>query len=554
MSRARSEVGGRASWRAARTAVVGALLLPAVAAGVAVVDAAPARASSGTLVAYIALEAEGAVVELNLATGKVVSTVTGIGTPVYIAVTPNGSTAYVTDIDEGEVTPINLNTMTAGTPIHVGAGPTGIAITPDGTTAYVACQDAPDVTPIDLSTNEAETPISMPPSSYPEFVAITPNGSQAFIALYGTNFVVPMSLPSQTLGTPISVPVGPNGLAMEPNGKNVYASPISSGTVVPISVASLTAGTPITVGPLGSGTESLGITPNSSTGFAPNFDESDVVPIDLATGTAGKPVDVGTYPSSVAVTPDGSTAWVTRGFGATSSIVPFNVATLKVGKSIPMAGSPAGIVIAYAHTYPTTTKLSANHASVTAGQTVTLTATVASGTSGAPSPTGTVTFSDASRHLCTDVALSHSAPFTASCHAPLTQSGRQSLAATYSGDAHTSSSTSRPLVITVKAIATTTKLTYAPHPVKAGKPVTFTATVSSSGLPATGKVTFKITGARGVGVVCKGGDVVSLAHETAACRIPGGLSTAKSPYTISAAYGGDAEHSASRATGLRLVL
>ncbi len=47
-------------------------------------------------------------------------------------------TAYVTNYSSNTVTPIDTATNTPGTPIPVGTTPTAVAITPDGTTAYVA--------------------------------------------------------------------------------------------------------------------------------------------------------------------------------------------------------------------------------------------------------------------------------------------------------------------------------------------------------------------------------------------------------------------------------
>jgi YVTN family beta-propeller protein len=50
-----------------------------------------------------------------------------------VAITPDGTTAYVTNVDAGTVTPIDTATNTAGTPIPVAGGskPRGVAITPD---------------------------------------------------------------------------------------------------------------------------------------------------------------------------------------------------------------------------------------------------------------------------------------------------------------------------------------------------------------------------------------------------------------------------------------
>ena len=51
------------------------------------------------------------------------------------------------DSGSNTVTPITTATNTAGAPIAV-ENPTGIAITPDGTTAYVANASSDSVTPI----------------------------------------------------------------------------------------------------------------------------------------------------------------------------------------------------------------------------------------------------------------------------------------------------------------------------------------------------------------------------------------------------------------------
>jgi DNA-binding beta-propeller fold protein YncE len=81
----------------------------------------------------------------------------GPGTPV---------TAYVISPISGTVTPIATATNTAGPPITVdGAGgePGYIAITPDGTTAYVVndtSSSSGTVTPITTATNTAGPPIT----------------------------------------------------------------------------------------------------------------------------------------------------------------------------------------------------------------------------------------------------------------------------------------------------------------------------------------------------------------------------------------------------------
>ncbi len=76
----------------------------------------------------------------------------------YVAITPDGKTAYVAKGGiTATVTPIATATNTPGPPIP--AGPGAIAITPDGTTAYVTSSTSGTVTPIATATNTPGTPI-----------------------------------------------------------------------------------------------------------------------------------------------------------------------------------------------------------------------------------------------------------------------------------------------------------------------------------------------------------------------------------------------------------
>jgi YVTN family beta-propeller protein len=107
--------------------------------------------------------------------------------PVAVAITPDGKTAYVIteasqdpNLFTGTVTPIEItNNNKVDTPIPIGIAPTGIAITPDGTTAYVTNRLSDSVTPIDTATKTAGTPITL--GSEPFYVAITPDGKTAYV-------------------------------------------------------------------------------------------------------------------------------------------------------------------------------------------------------------------------------------------------------------------------------------------------------------------------------------------------------------------------------------
>jgi len=110
------------------------------------------------------------------------------------------------------VTPITVATNTAGTPIPVGDAPFAVAVTPDGSTAYVANFSSSDVTPIAVATNTAGTPI--PVGNDPFGVAVTPDGATLYVTNSDDGDVTPIAVATNTAGTPIAVGSGPSGVAI----------------------------------------------------------------------------------------------------------------------------------------------------------------------------------------------------------------------------------------------------------------------------------------------------------------------------------------------------
>ena len=188
----------------------------------------------------------------------------------------------------------------------------------------------------------------------------------------------------------------------------------------------------------------------------------------------------------------------------------------------------------------TQTSLSASPSAVVVGQPVTYTATVdlnAPGDVTPPAPTGTVSFTDGSAMVCSDVKLSPSgsATYTASCTETYDGPGPEMVTAAYSGDDATLASQGQAGVSVSKASSSTLISTSAAAPV-VGQPVTYVATVAAAapdtnGPAPTGTVTFT----NGDSTLCSG--LVLTATASAVCTqtylSPG-------PQTINATYSGDA--------------
>jgi sugar lactone lactonase YvrE len=205
------------------------------------------------------------------------------------------------------------------------------------------------------------------------------------------------------------------------------------------------------------------------------------------------------------------------------------------------AGSSSAPFTQVIQQIPTTTMLSSDAGTVSAGATVHLTATVAiaGSTSADGTIDGSVVFTDGTATLGT-------VPLGANGQAMLAvilPAGTQGLVATYVGDTNYATSTSNTLTVVVTTTSTTTALSASSASILAGKPVTFTAVVTSStGVP-TGSVTFT-DGATVLGT--------SALFQSAATYTTSTLAVGTN--AITATYNGDANYLSSRSTAFTEVV
>ena len=100
----------------------------------------------------------------------------------HVAVTPDGTRAYVTNFNSNTVSVINTATNTVTATIAVGANPDGVAITPNGATIYVANSGngtGTNVSVINTASNTVTATVTV--GSGPDGIAVTPNGANAYV-------------------------------------------------------------------------------------------------------------------------------------------------------------------------------------------------------------------------------------------------------------------------------------------------------------------------------------------------------------------------------------
>jgi DNA-binding beta-propeller fold protein YncE len=251
-------------------------------------------------------------IDLRLGTATVLPAIP-VPCPGSIVLVPGQPKAYVSQgCGRGTIVPLDLTTSTAGTPVPIGLEPNRMAVTPDGSTLWVAVSGggltAPNtLTPVDVATDTAGTPIQLSVGKYLAGVAITPDGGTAFVVSQSDDTVIPVDLASRTVGAPIAVPHRPDLLAVTPDGAVLYVTHFAE---VPTGLGEPTPG--------------------------------GVTPIDVATRTALPQIDTGLQTRGIAVSDDGTTVFVTRAGTAEPdagpALVPIDVATNQTGAAIPIAG------------------------------------------------------------------------------------------------------------------------------------------------------------------------------------------------------------------------
>jgi YVTN family beta-propeller protein len=290
------------------------------------------------------------------------STITVGKNPVAVAITPDGTTAYVVNMASNTVTPISVATGRVGRAIPVNndigtspGGPTGIVIAPGGTTAYVVDPPTATLVPVKLARGTTGKPIPIPGG--PVDVALSPNGATAYVVT-GHNTVIAVKLAAGTRGKPIPVSANAAGIAIAPNGATAYVTSFThtwtgqrwrdrDGKITPINLATGTVRKAI---PVGGAPTDIAIAPDGATAYVVNTDDNDtVIPVNLVTGLPGKPIPDPDEPIAIAIAPNGATAYVTNfqdsHNGQDGTVTPINLASDQPGKPISVGGAPEAIAI-----------------------------------------------------------------------------------------------------------------------------------------------------------------------------------------------------------------
>lgn len=259
-----------------------------------------------------------------------------------------GEVAYVSSLDAQEITPIGLDSLLAGPGIPVGQGSQSITLDPTGRVAYVCGQES--VVAVDLVTKA----VGQSKGLLQPAMGISPDGSFAVVLenAFLSGHVMKWKLPELQQLWKVPASGALYSAAVSPDGAKAYVASPKENAVMVYGVSGgddghlltrINIDYPVLVTVTPDGSQILVVTGNGS-----------VVPVTIATDQPGPAIVVpGTSTlSAIAVTPDGSRAYVTDLYGCMFSarVFPIELATGTVGDPI-LIGSrgltPQGIVMAY---------------------------------------------------------------------------------------------------------------------------------------------------------------------------------------------------------------
>jgi YVTN family beta-propeller protein len=289
-----------------------------------------AGAQTGPFV-YVSNPSDGSVTVIDSSTNTisaVISLCVNCGpNPAGLAVTPGGKFVYVAEKGNGGAVAVidtTTNTVTATIALPpVGCelctpSAAGVAITPDGTRAYVTDTGQSAIHVIDIASKTVTTSITAGVDALVGPIAVTPDGSAAFYtfgsALVGridTNPSDGPGAPYNTRTTTIGVGNGPTGVAITPDSTFIYVATHDDNavSVIPNNATF----TPVTTVSLGTGAApfDVAITPNGKTAYVSSEGgNASVFAIDTATKAVVTATANCSPLSQLAITSDSSKVYV----------------------------------------------------------------------------------------------------------------------------------------------------------------------------------------------------------------------------------------------------
>jgi YVTN family beta-propeller protein len=197
---------------------------------------------------YVTTEVDNTISVIDPNTLKVVGTIpTGQAESHMLALSPDGTRGYTSNVGPGTVSVIDMESRKATTVIPISAEIQRIAVSVDGRMVFTSDQTKPQLAVIDAASNKVKTWIPLPAPGYG--IAPTPDGHFLVVAVRTANKVAVVDLSSMQVVHVIDVPAAPQEILVRPDGRTAYASCDASHEIAVIRTSDWTVDKLIDAGP-----------------------------------------------------------------------------------------------------------------------------------------------------------------------------------------------------------------------------------------------------------------------------------------------------------------
>ena len=312
---------------------------------------------------YVVNSASNTVSVISSTTNTIIGPPVTVGTtPMGAAITPDNRWLYVVNHNDETVSIIDTTTNTPTTVVPLLSGtanlgnPTQVAITPDGTAAYVVGFGF--VAVINTATQNLDPTRTITGLNNPSAIAFSPDGTLAYISdsCTGTGTAcvdvldTSTHLINQAAGTPIqipgSVPATYSSVAVTSDGKLICVSVNDANSQLGIAFITASNNTYLSTLSLNVASSNsdygIAIAPSGIL-YAAEPGSNEVAVVDTSTQTLMQLITVGNSPTGIAATSDGAQVYVSNATDDSVSVI--NTQTQTVTDTPKVQTGPAGVAV-----------------------------------------------------------------------------------------------------------------------------------------------------------------------------------------------------------------
>ncbi len=306
--------------------------------------------AAGSVCGYVTVLTADTVSVIDVATNTVRGDIP-LPQPLSIAVSPDGSQAYVTTLKTlgapAGVSIIDTASNRVTLKLQAGPAPRQVLFAADGTVAFVTQgSDTETLVIVDTATRAVTGHVATGTGAANLRMTLSPDGTRAYVAQLDSNTIAVIDMASFSLLATIPFAVQPRDVAVTQDGRwllvptfgRLFTEPSD---VLVIDTATHAVSTTVRAE---NNPTAIALTPDGRFAYVVNAEADSVSVIEIESLSVTTAIPVGRFPGALAFTPDGRFAYVTNAGARSISVI--DTAAGAAVATIPVAGTPQYIAIA----------------------------------------------------------------------------------------------------------------------------------------------------------------------------------------------------------------